>query len=82
MRAVAVLFTAGPSELGIEPGSEKSLNKYLFQGEEKQGDVGMSQEPREGWDSHGALGWQELDQGAWSQLHWSEVLGQGSGGQS
>lgn len=35
MRAVAVLFTAGPSELGIEPGSEKSLNKYLFQGEER-----------------------------------------------
>lgn len=37
--AVAVLFTAGLSEFGIEPGSEKALNKYLFQGEERKGDV-------------------------------------------
>lgn len=43
MRAVAVLFTAGPSEFAIEPGSEKAHNEYLFQGEEGKGDLGMSQ---------------------------------------
>lgn len=53
---VAVLFTAGASELGIGRGSEKALNKYLFQGEEKKDDVVMSQGPREGWERLEGLG--------------------------
>lgn len=57
MSAVAVLFTAGPSEFGTGPGSEKAHNKYLFQEEERKGDVGLSQGPREGWGSAGGLGW-------------------------
>ena len=48
---MAVSFTAGPSELGIKSGSEKPLKKYLFQGGEKKGDVGMSQGCREGQGS-------------------------------
>lgn len=65
--AVAVLFTAGLSEFGIEPGSEKALNKYLFQRRhsintcfrEKRGKVMwyVSQGPREGWGSPRGSGW-------------------------
>ena len=57
MSAVAVLFTAGPSEFGTGLGSEKAHNKYLFQEEERKGDVGLSQGPRVGWGSAGGLGW-------------------------
>ena len=53
---MAVLFTVGVLELGIGLGSEKALNNYLFQGEEKKGDVVMSQGAREGWGSPVGLG--------------------------
>lgn len=69
MRAVAVLFTAGPSEFAIEPGSEKAHNEYLFQGEEEKGDMGMSQGRREGWGSSGRCG----VAGIRSRLHWGET---------
>ena len=40
---MAVLFTVGVLEFGIGLGSEKALNNYLFQGEEKKDDMVMSQ---------------------------------------
>lgn len=78
MRAVAVLFTAGPSEFGTEPGSEKAQNEYLFQGEEEKGDIGKRQGRREGWGSPRRCG----VAGIRSRLHWSESPEQASRGQS
>lgn len=78
MRAVAVLFTDGSSEFGIEPGSEKAHNEYLFQGEEEKGDMGMTQRRREGWGSPGRCGVARIK----SRLYWGETPEQASRGQS
>lgn len=79
MGAVAVLFKAGPSELGIEPDSEKAHNEYLFQGEEEEkGDMGKRQGHRKGWGSPGKCG----VAGIRSRLHWGETPDQASRGQS